>query len=334
MTAPMGGYTFLPWLRQGISNLIATPDGDTLVRLRATIDVQLDIVGERHDDSSFLEPLDRSIPLVGPGDIVGVDPRAIVRTDPRPWITNFEPAYLAAIDFYDEDFPWRYTPAAPDVARHRLRPWVALFVLAEDEFADERSGARSSVSSIRITNPAVLPPLDELWAWAHVHVMRPLVPGVVVTGGTAAVVGGLSATLRENADLACSRLLAPRRLTPDTAYHAFLVPSFERGRLAGLGADPDLAPHATAGAWDPYPGRPDVDRYPYYYRWYFRTGTIGDFEYLVRLLQPRPVDARRNARHRRPRPRREPSADRRSDARRRVEAGRSAPGAASQPVGR
>jgi hypothetical protein len=32
--------------------------------------------------------------------------------------------------------------------------------------------------------------------------------------------------------------------------------------------------------------------YPVYYRWFFRTGTRGDFEYLVNLLEPREVDER------------------------------------------
>ncbi len=31
---------------------------------------------------------------------------------------------------------------------------------------------------------------------------------------------------------------------------------------------------------------------PVYFRWYFRTGSKGDFEYLVTLLKPQPVDAR------------------------------------------
>jgi len=292
MTTPLGGYTFLPWLRNGVANMIATADGDASVKLRATIDVQLDIDGERADGSHFTSPLDRAVPLVGPGDILGVDPRAIVRTDPRAWITNFEPEYLAAIEFYDEDFPWRYTPAAPDTGRHRLRPWLALVVLAEDEFLDVPPTPSRPLAAIKVANPALLPPADELWAWAHVHVMRSLVPGSVVPPNLDGTLSALSATLVENADLACSRILSPRRLAPDTAYHAFLVPAFERGRLAGLGDDPDLAPHATVGAWDVYPGRPDPDTHPCYYRWFFRTGAIGDFEYLVRLLQPRPVDSR------------------------------------------
>ena len=34
-------------------------------------------------------------------DIIGIDPRAVVRTEPRDWITNFESNYLPAIDFYE-----------------------------------------------------------------------------------------------------------------------------------------------------------------------------------------------------------------------------------------
>ncbi|HEU5320996.1 MAG TPA: hypothetical protein VFX28_09345, partial [Methylomirabilota bacterium] len=33
-------------------------------------------------------------------------------------------------------------------------------------------------------------------------------------------------------------------------------------------------------------------QFPYYYRWQFKTGAFGDFEYLVKLLKPRPVDTR------------------------------------------
>src|SRR5258708_11531851 len=32
--------------------------------------------------------------------------------------------------------------------------------------------------------------------------------------------------------------------------------------------------------------------FPYYYRWDFNTGRMGDFEYLVRLLKPKVADSR------------------------------------------
>ena len=58
-----------------------------------------------------------------------------------------------------------------------------------------------------------------------------------------AVLAELDAAAGTEADLAYSRLLCPRKLAPNTGYHAFLVPTFETGRLAGLGMDPADAPN-------------------------------------------------------------------------------------------
>ena len=65
-----------------------------------------------------------------------------------------------------------------------------------------------------------------------------------------AVLPRVQAIIEQNPDLAYSRLLCPRRLDDNTGYHAFVVPVFETGRLAGLGKDPSGAPHATSSAWD------------------------------------------------------------------------------------
>ncbi len=95
--------------------------------------------------------------------------------------------------------------------------------------------------------------------------------------------------MRANRDNASSRLLCPRKLKESTAYHAFVVPAFETGRLAGLGQDPGEDDDVTRlmASWER-----EADLYPIYYRWFFRTGTKGDFEFLVDLLEPRPVDKR------------------------------------------
>ena len=45
--------------------------------------------------------------------------------------------------------------------------------------------------------------------------------------------------VQTNPDQAYSRIMCPRHLEADTDYHAFLIPSFETGRLAGLGHDED-----------------------------------------------------------------------------------------------
>ena len=82
----------------------------------------------------------------------GFREKAIIKVEPRNWITNFETNYLPYIDFYDEDFPWRYTPAAPSAANpSRLRPWIALVVLREEEFTDAPRRPGSPLPSIKVT---------------------------------------------------------------------------------------------------------------------------------------------------------------------------------------
>ncbi|MGL4883157.1 MAG: hypothetical protein ACRC8K_19170, partial [Waterburya sp.] len=231
--------------------------------------------------------------LFGPGDIAGIVSQGILKTEPQNLITNFnfESNYLPYIDFYDEDFPWRYTPAAPN--GNRLTPWIMLIVLKTDgkEFKDGGNIKGKPLPFIEVANPSVFPPADQLWAWAHVHVNRSLAQQTVSTD-MAAVIPKFQSVLNENPDLAYSRILCPRKLEPNTGYRAFLIPAFESGRLAGLGLSPGKAPSATASAWATYASREESTSYPYYYNWEFGTGTVGDFEYLVRLLKPKPIDRR------------------------------------------
>jgi hypothetical protein len=286
-----GDYTFLPWARQGLANRISGRGP-----LRASVPVQLQLAIHQLDgaDVTYDFP-QRNVQLYGPGDVIGLETRTIIRTEPRDGITNFEPNYLAAIEFYDEDLPWRYTPQAPDAAGARLSPWLALIVLGEDEF-DEGAGANVRplpfIRTRRDVRQTAFPDPAQLWAWAHVHVNRGLTQSgrTIVDADRIAVATRLDAVVRENADLAYSRIICPRRLAPNTSYEAFLLPAFESGRLAGLALDPAQAPDATASAWTSNGREPD--NFPVYYRWRFRTGAIGDFESLVRLIRQRPVDRR------------------------------------------
>ncbi len=291
MSQPLGTYSFLPWLRQGLANQIQSQDFAADVILRAEVNVQLELKGNPVAADVPPVPVNKPVALFGPGDIVGIEHRAIVRVAPRSWITNFEPNYLAHIEFYDEDFPHRYTPAAPN-ALGRLRPWITLIVLTEDEFTDRPEIADRPLPFIDVASLAVFPRADELWAWSHVHVNENLAAknDEFVSSDMNAVIPKLQAVLNKNPDLAYSRLLCPRKLAPNTAYHAFVVPTFEVGRRAGLKLDLEQTP-ATMSAWDPAI-RPEGQSFPYYYRWFFRTGESGDFESLVRLLVPKPVDER------------------------------------------
>jgi hypothetical protein len=289
-------YSFLPWYRRGIGGLVAgTPAAGVS---RATVKVELKIDGEPIAGGSAKSAVaKRDIEIFGPGDIVGIDQRAIIRTDPRDWITNFEPNYLAQIEFYDEDFPWRYTPVGPLGGSLQLTPWITLIVLQEDEFNDGNNIEGKPLAFIALNSLENLPAFSELWAWAHVHVNdslatpdAPPAAKEIVSTAVNLVLDRLDKLLTKNSDLAYSRIVCPRKLKPNQAYHAFLVPSFESGRRAGLGITQKGLPDGGKGAWETYPDRPDSMLMPVYHRWYFRTGESGDFEDLVRLLKPRTVD--------------------------------------------
>ncbi len=291
MSDTLANYSFLPWLRQGLSNNIIKGDNDASVLLRASIKLTLELdavkVDGKTEDKRILP--DKEIQLYGPGDIIGIDSKAIVKTEPRNWITNFEPNYLPYIDFYEEDFPWRYTPA-----RHtgdRLRPWLTLVVLKEEEFEEGQNIKDRPLPSFKLkdgkTTAGIFPKPAELWAWAHVHVNKDLSDGAAPnTADAAAINTAITALINSEPDHAYSRILCPRKLEANIGYYAFLIPTFESGRLAGLGRDIPDTLVATKCGWD----EAGNIEFPYYYRWYFRTGNVGDFEYLVNLLQPKPAD--------------------------------------------
>lgn len=290
MSNVLANYSFLPWVRQGLSNSISQADKDTNVKLRAHITVDLKIKPTLLDGSTgTIETVPQTVELYGPGDIVGIDSSAIVRIEPRNWITNFEPNYLPYIEFYDEDFPWRYTPAKPD--GDRLKPWLALVVLSEDEFEEGKNMQNRPLPYFTLKpdkkTADLFPEPEELWAWAHVHVNQDLSNGADPnTANAASVTNELNALLNKNPDNAYSRIVCPRKLVENKGYYAFLIPTYETGRLAGLGYDIPSTTMATEIGWK----QDGKSEFPYYHRWYFRTGNTGDFEYLVNLLKPQPAD--------------------------------------------
>lgn len=277
-------YTFLPWTRRGLSADITVPDdlgSGSAAAERATVSVAFNINAE---------PIGKDVELLGPGDVVGINPRAIVKTDPRNWVTDFESNYLPYIEFYEEDFPWRFTPAtaANALGQSRLRPWIFLVVLEESEFIEPKSGGPLPVFElVEGLDPAsIFGRPEQTWAWAHVHVSENIIGNSLQTQTdqeVSTVEQNLQQKLGVNSDVASSRLLCARKLKKSTAYHAFVIPAFEAGRLAGLDAPPETSGHRSA--WDD-----GQRRHPIYYRWFFRTGEKGDFEFLVDLLEPRPAD--------------------------------------------
>ena len=279
MAITVARYTFSSWLRKGIGTRITETDhlgggvSATKERSHVPIDVTLNAEG-----------VHKEFALLGPGDIIGINPHVVVRTEPLRWITNFEPNYLAFVEFYDEDFLWRYTPAKAN--GDRLRPWLALLVLEETEDESEftRNERRMPLPTVTVKKKEALPPPNESWAWGHVHINQ----GHDSPTEFEEFLLSLHDLHHPNADNVISRLVSPRKLEPDRAYRAFVVPAFETGRLAGLGQDV-----STIEAQQPSWNANSVGvEFPVYFEWYFRTGQNEDFESLVKLLEPRPMDKR------------------------------------------
>lgn len=261
-------YTFLPWARRGLAARSPVVAGAAPLPATAQVEVGLTLTS--------LPEASRRLSLYGPGDVLGVDPRLVVRTDPRPGSVDVEPNYLPLIEFDPPDLPWLFTPASSG-ADDRLRPWCVLVVVDLAAVRSPRPDPGRPLPVLEIPAALVateLPDLTESWAWAHVQLLGP--------DGE-----DLEAALAAQPAMNVSRLLAPRRLEPHHRYAACLVPAFDAGVVRGLGGEPSGG--ALGPAW-PAPGGGDVTL-PVYYSWQFSTGAGDDFESLARRLRPYPVPA-------------------------------------------
>ncbi|WP_231491642.1 hypothetical protein [Pedobacter sp. Leaf170] len=281
MSIKVAKYTFGSWMRKGIGGRITTTDnlgsGATSNTLRSTVNIEVKI--NDHLESKNFE-------LLSPGDIIGVNPAMIVRTEPLNWITNFEPNYLPFIEFYDEDFLWRYTPAQAN--GDKLRPWLALIVLKDEQPAGNEeftfNEKKLPLPSVIVKHGNNLPPSNQIWAWSHVHINE----GHDSTTEFEAFLKTLNDLDNENSDKIIGRLLCPRKLDSNTAYRAFLIPAFETGRLSGLGLENETV-DAQKPSWN---ASSNNIEFPVYYHWFFKTGDNQDFESLVKILEPRIMDSK------------------------------------------
>lgn len=276
MTVSAANYVFLPWVRQGAAAGIQTPDGMN-ENQAGVVSVPVKL---RVNDTPDIE---RKVRLYGPGDVTGIDSQQVVRTEPRHLATDFEPNYFPAIEFDRPDFLWLFTPAKAAEAG-KLRPWLCLVVVRKQEGITLRVDRNLPLPILEIKAPAAprneLPDLAESWAWAHTQVT-----------GSQPQEASLRQSLAGNPALTVSRLLCPRRLDPLTDYLACVVPAFELGCKAGLGLSITANDEKfLKPAWASGPQSPAQVALPVYFQWEFRTGTGGDFEALVGLLEARDSD--------------------------------------------
>lgn len=278
--------SFLPWVRQGAAAAIDLPDDRTSTQPGAvSVDVTLTI-----NRNQPLPPT--KIQLRGPADVIGIDANQIVRTDPRPGSSDFEPNCFPCIEFDRPDFPWLFTPAAAN-GSSQLRPWLCLIVVRKHAGVQLDSSAGAPLPRLKIAGPArdvfkELPNLDDSWAWAHAQVAAKYSSSVTDIN---VIEDAVKMALRGSPELSLSRLICPRLLSPESEYLACVVPSFEAGRKAGLGLPLEESDFRTlTPAWtipSTESASPVTVELPVYYHWEFRTTTAGDFESLASNLKKR-----------------------------------------------
>jgi hypothetical protein len=209
------------------------------------------------------EAIVRQVPMMTPGDVIGIPARQVIRCTPPNGVVDAEPNYLATIDFDAPDLPWLFSRKP---ATGPIQPWIALAVidvtdLKTDPLSASPVGTQLTVAAAQLPNPA------EAWMWAH---------GQLLDADT--VPGDPARSL--------SRLVSSRKMEQNRRYLACVVPVFAAGKTAGLGIDPGDARTSMDFAWDP--AGTDVTL-PVYSFWRFATGPNGDFESLVRQLHGVPL---------------------------------------------
>ncbi|MDR7294700.1 hypothetical protein J2X16_000021 [Pelomonas aquatica] len=265
-------YRFMPFARRGLASAHANADAPQApLAVAPRISVGLTLQAKR--DGAVATAVSGNVPLrlYGPADIVGIDHRLVVRTEPKAGATDFEPNYLAAIDFDPPDFPWLLTPAAPDAAQ-RLRPWLVLIVVERVNELQPTLKPGAPLPSITLSAEQVaseLPDLRESALWAHVQ---------AVSDSAAA---SLPTELANQPALNVSRLICPRRLLPRRDYLACVVPATDGGCRRGLGQP--VNGDTLGPAWSTQ--NPQDTELPVYFHWTFSTGPVGDIETLARRLR-------------------------------------------------
>ncbi len=255
---------FYPYLRTGLARHIAGTGGSGIPSA-ATIAASVTVNGK---------PIPRTLTLRGPGHVVGIEANEILRVEPADGATNFEPNYFPHVELASADLPWRFTPLAPN--GQSLRPWLVLVVVRRRPGISITARPGGLLPVLEITAEAdartELPDLARSASWAFVQ------HTVDANDAAAAVEQQFVA----DPSRFVARLICPRKLAPNTSYIAALVPAFDAGKNAGLGAS-GHDPATLQDAWTPSSSSATL---PIYHHWSFSTGPAGDFEALVRALDP------------------------------------------------
>lgn len=266
----------LPYLRKGLSGFITPQEGYMQGQHRAQIEVSVELKGKnRESGKETKEDLGRKIQLVGPADVKRVNESAISQVFPPSSKSQRYNAFnMPFVEFYEEDFPWRYTPLAPD-ANGSLVPWLMLVAVKKGEFSVETNTSGVKVVTFNLSDERyaeVFPSMDLVKKLAHVQLI--LDDSVEVNNAE------VNKLLEDNPEKGIARILCASKIPTSENISVFLLPVFESGRCGGLGESVN----------DLYLDDCAVEKqatvFPVYYQWSFYTSSAGGtFEDLADKLE-------------------------------------------------
>jgi hypothetical protein len=286
-------YIFFPYLRKGLNAYITEVDDSSLpteVKQRGSVSLSIQLDCKKEDTVSTRTE-NVKLELVGPSDVKGINNNAILQVFPAEGSSCFSNSYMPFVEFFEEDFPWRYTPLC---GNGKLRSWITLIVCKDDEF-EVKNGDEGRKSVILSKPDAILPTMDSVWQLSHVQICDDSgeLDGLVKNASPDNIgdlQNKLNEILRLNPDAGISRLMNNRKLEINTHYTAFIIPTFELGRLAGLGEKLENV-SVQSGAWGNGTSV-RASEFPFYYKWSFTTGSES-FEDLANKLNPLSVETQR-----------------------------------------
>ena len=125
----------LSYLRKGLGQYI---DGKNTKDGRPIIDLTVNMEGNKVSTES--NPKEEALTektqilMVGPADVKQVNPGIISQIYPPAINTErFNSNFMPYMEFFEGDFPWRYTPL-PAKDDGNCTPWLVLVAVTEDEY--------------------------------------------------------------------------------------------------------------------------------------------------------------------------------------------------------
>lgn len=267
---------FFPWVRKGLSRKISEKDTlgkvveNSIENYNLHPTVRLTTTVNLTDNSQNVEErtLNKILNLVGPSDILGINSSAIKLFKPSDGEVGFSNEYLPYIEFWEPDFAWRFTPASPG-ENGRLRPWLALVVCSKEKcrIANATQNTAKVIFDIKDNDDyqRIFPDPSKIDYLAHAQGITP-----------------------NKADFC--RVVAMSKIEKDNEYMALLIPTFEIGRLRGIGCDEEDLKNIDLqkSSWEKkYTDQKDLHKnpwtFPVYKHWSFVAGN-GSFETLVKKI--------------------------------------------------